>query len=384
MTSAPEIRFSERYRAALRDHLRVRKRGRPNRPKARALGREAMALQLDALALTRIHDRALAAHDLPPRHSGITARAGHLTHASRFFSEMLKPIVHQSAIDQKNLRRAQKLDHLLAERTAELASVRRQLKRETARRQAGELRLAEGARHYSTLLAQSHRMQEQARRLTRQFLVAQEEERKEISRDLHDDVAQILAGINVQLAGLKDAAALHSRSLRRRIALAQRLVARSVEVVHRYARELRPAMLDDLGLIPALRSFIRSMPGRNGLDIGFTAFAAVEGIESSRRTVLFRVAQEALTNVARHAHATVATLRIHRRGDAVHLVVHDDGRSFDAERVLNSRSNKRLGLLGMRERVEMVGGTFSIHSTPSDGTTVHAEIPLRSNGRTTP
>jgi len=363
--------------------MRLLKRGRPNRLRARALGRKAMALRLDALTLTRIHDRVLASMDSHRHRPPIAAHAGSLQHASRFFSEVLKPIAHQSTIDRRNLRRAQRFKRLLAERTTELASVRRQMKRETARRRAVELRLAEGGRHYSLLLSQSRHMREQSRRLARQVLEAQEEERKEISRDLHDEVAQILAGINVQLAGLKDAAALHGRSLRRRITQAQRLVEKSVEVVHRYARELRPALLDDLGLIPALRSFIRSMPGRNGLEIRFTAFPEVEAVESTRRTVLYRVTQEALTNVARHAHANAATVRIHRRGDAVHLVVHDDGRSFEAERVLNSRSNKRLGLLGMRERVEMVGGTFSIHSTPAAGTTVRAEIPLRKNGRKT-
>lgn len=384
MTSAREIRFFKRYQAALRHHLRAGHRDRPGRLTAEVLGRKAMALGLDALALARNHDRALVSLVSAPRRLGAAAPASQLTLASRFFCEVLSPIAHQSAIDQRGLRRVQKLEHQLAAQTTELASIRRQMKRETARRTAGELRLAQGAKHYNTLLAQSHRMREQARRLARQVLMAQEEERKVISRDLHDEVAQILAGINVQLAGLRESAVLNISSLRRKIAHTQRMVEKSVEVVHRYARDLRPALLDDLGLLPALRSFIRNMPGRNGLDIRLTTFAAVETVDSTLRTVLYRVTQEALTNMARHAHARVACVRIRRHGDAVRLIVHDDGRSFEASRALASRSNTRLGLVGMRERVEMVGGTFTIHSTPAAGTTVRAEIPLHKNGRKTP
>jgi len=384
MTSAPEISFFKRYQTALRHHLHSRKRGRPDRLAAERLGRKAMGLRLDALALARIHDRAVIALVFPPRRPGAATAEGQLILASRFFCGVLSPIAHQSAIDQRSLRRMQKLAQQLAAQTTELASIRRQMKRETARRTAGELRLAQGARHYNTLLAQSHRMQEQARRLARQVLMAQEEERKEISRDLHDEVAQILAGINVQLAGLRESAVLNISSLRRKIAHTQRMVEKSVEVVHRYAQDLRPALLDDLGLLPALRSFIKNLPGRNGLDIHLTTFAAVETVDGTLRTVLYRVTQEALTNVARHAHANVASVRIRRHGNAVRLTVHDDGRSFEADRALASRSNTRLGLVGMRERVEMVGGTFSIHSTPDTGTTVRAEIPLRKNGHHEP
>jgi signal transduction histidine kinase len=384
MQSSAEIRFSKRYQSALRIHLRTPTRGRASRLRARTLGRTAMMLRMDTFALIRIHDQVLASLQIPGQQPRSAQHSRHRTHASWFLAEALPPIMQYSAVDPKSLRRTHKLERLLAERTAELATIRLQMRRATARRRTVEARLAQGSRHYSELLAKSERMEEQARNLARQVLLAQEEERREISRDLHDDVAQILAGINVQLAGLKDAAAQHGRSLRRRITQAQRLVGKSVEVVHRYARELRPALLDDLGLIPALRSFIRNMPGRNGLEVRFTAFSTVEAVDSTRRTVLYRVAQEALTNVARHAHAKVATLRISRRGDAVHLVVHDDGKSFEPDRVLNSRSNNRLGLLGMRERVEMVGGTFAIHSTPATGTTVRVEIPLHKDGSKTP
>ncbi len=155
----------------------------------------------------------------------------------------------------------------------------------------------------------------------------------------------------------------------------------SIKVVHRFARELRPTLLDDLGLIPALRAFIRDLPGRKGLHIDFTAFAGIEALDSTGRTVLYRVAQEALTNIVRHAHAQVATVRLRMIPGAVRLDVHDDGKSFPVDRILAAGTYKRLGLLGMRERVEMVGGNLVIESAPGQGTTVRAEVPFHRNQR---
>ena len=156
---------------------------------------------------------------------------------------------------------------------------------------------------------------------------------------------------------------------------------KSVDKVHRFARELRPAVLDDLGLIPALHSFMKSFTEETGIRVSLTAFAKVEELSNAKRTVLYRVAQEALTNVARHAHAGRAAVHIKQLPNAVRMQIKDDGRSFDVERLLHSRKNKRMGLLGMRERVEMVGGKFTVESTPGNGTTIVAQIPFR-NGAT--
>jgi signal transduction histidine kinase len=107
-----------------------------------------------------------------------------------------------------------------------------------------------------------------------------------------------------------------------------------------------------------------------------TAFAAVEKLDSTRRTVLFRVAQEALNNVARHAQATRVDVVIHKLQDCLCMKVQDDGKSFDVERTLRANGGQRLGLLGMRERLEMVGGSFTIESAPGKGTLVEARIPF--------
>jgi signal transduction histidine kinase len=274
-------------------------------------------------------------------------------------------------------RHLRQLGASLHRRTVALTATTGRLQRETLRRKTGQASLRQGARHYRLLLIQSRGMQEELRRLAHQVLSAQEEERKKISRELHDEIAQTLAGINVQLAALSLEAAASARGLKRRIARTQRQVGRSIEAIHRFARELRPALLDDLGLIPALQSYLKRFTARTGLRIRFTAFAGVEALDNARRTVLYRVAQEALTNVARHAQASLVSVSIRKIPDGIRLEVADDGRSFPVERVLSSRANRRLGLLGMRERVEMVGGRLAIASTPGRGTTVRARIPFR-------
>jgi signal transduction histidine kinase len=139
-------------------------------------------------------------------------------------------------------------------------------------------------------------------------------------------------------------------------------------------------VLDDLGLIPALHTFMKGFKAETGIHVGLSVFAAVEQVKEDKRTVLYRVAQEALTNVARHAHASRAEVKIQKLSDAVCMEIQDNGKGFQTQGVLRAKEQKRLGLLGMRERVEMVGGTFTIKSIPGKGTTVHAEIPFGGAG----
>jgi signal transduction histidine kinase len=195
---------------------------------------------------------------------------------------------------------------------------------------------------------------------------------------------QTLVGINVQLAALGHSAGLGPQALRTRITRTQRLVEKSVAAVHQFARELRPAVLDDLGLIPALHAYIKGIAAQKKLKIQLTAIAAVEALDNDRRTILYRVAQEALTNVVRHAQASVVKIDITAIPGAVRMLVHDNGKSFRVLQTLSATTNRRLGLLGMRERVEMVGGSLVITSAPNDGTSVCAEIPFRPAGGSPP
>jgi two-component system sensor histidine kinase DegS len=134
-----------------------------------------------------------------------------------------------------------------------------------------------------------------------------------------------------------------------------------------------------MGLIPALHSFMKGFARRTHIKIRFTASAGVEQLNSTKRTVLYRVAQAALTNVSQHAHAGQVTVNLQKLPGAVRMDITDDGKSFQAERVLMAKRNKRLGLVGMRERIEMVGGSFHVQSAAGHGTTVSAQIPFGSS-----
>jgi PAS domain S-box-containing protein len=257
-----------------------------------------------------------------------------------------------------------------------LADANLELRREIIRRQQVEESLRQSEQDQRRLLAQSRRMQEQLRHLSRQVLHAQEEERKRISRELHDVIAQTLTGINIRLATLKKAAGRNIKGFDRNLARTQQLVEKSVEIVHQFARELRPAVLDDLGLIPALHSFVKLFSKRTRLHVHLKVFAGVEELDGNQRTILYRVAQEALTNVARHAHARRVEVNIQKLPDGIGMKISDDGKSFQVENVLHGKGGKRLGLLGMRERLEMVGGKFSVESAPGQGTTITAQIPF--------
>ncbi len=379
--------LSRRYVAALRKHL---KQGpRASLQSAHALGRRSMALGLETLDLARFHEQALITLVLPGYSPGTRERM--IRRAGTFFAEAITPIekTHRSA--QETNGQLIQLNQVLNQRSVDLTASNWQLQQEILQRKSVEESLRKSEQHYSQLLEQSRHMQEQLRLLSRQLLSAQEEERKMISRELHDQIAQTLTGINVRLASLKTEDTLNNKGLQKKISSTQRLVEKSVDIVHRFARELRPAVLDDLGLVPALHSFMKSFATRTGVRPSLTAFAAVEQLDTAKRTVLYRVAQEALTNVGRHAQASRVDVSIQKlRGD-VRMEIKDNGKSFDVQGALHVNGSKRLGLLGMRERVEMVDGTFCVESAPGQGTTIRVEIPfakvrkgpLKKSGKTT-
>lgn len=213
-------------------------------------------------------------------------------------------------------------------------------------------------------LAESEEFKGRLRDLSRQILSDQEEQRKRISRELHDVVAQTLAMINLRLALLKTDAGIDTKRLTRNISLTQKMVTKSAESVYQFARELRPAALDDLGLIPALHSFLIGFTKRTGVRTQLTVFKGLDKLSAVKRTVIYRITQEAINNVGLHARAELADVRILREGKFLHLVVADDGISFHAGQPPLKKGQKRLGLLGMKEREEMIGGFFEIESAP--------------------
>ncbi len=364
--------LSRRYQAALRTHLQP---GRPMDPEsARGLGSQALAAGLQTLDLAKLHEQTLITELLPACPEG--KRVALIKRAGIFFAVAITPIEKTHPSTREADLHLKKFIETLSQRTVELAASNLELSQEIIQRKAVEAALKKSERHYSQLLEQSDRLQEQLRLLSRQILSAQEDERKKISRELHDVIAQTLTGINIRLATLKKEALLNTKGLDRNIARTQRLVEKSVNIVHQFARELRPAVLDDLGLIPALHSFLKTFTKRTGVRTSLTAFAAVEQLDTVKRTVLFRVAQEALTNVARHAEASRAEVRIQALPDHICMTIQDNGKSFLVHDPIHPRGRKHLGLLGMKERLEMVGGKFVVESSPGTGTVVQAQIPF--------
>jgi two-component system, NarL family, sensor histidine kinase DegS len=258
--------------------------------------------------------------------------------------------------------------------------MRRKLADESLKRRAAEKALKLSERHYRDLLKESNTAQVQMKFLSRRLLQAQEDERKQISRELHDEITQILTGIKIRLASLTLEASSNTRGIKKKIMGTQRMVEESVNIVHRFARELRPTMLDDLGIIPTLHAYAKTVSQRTGLRIRITAFHELEALSVTKKTVMFRVAQSALNNVVEHAKASLALISFHKLPKDIQLEIKDNGIAFNAARALSATQPKRLGILSMRERVEMVGGIFAIESRAGKGTTIRATIPILGEG----
>lgn len=341
---------------------------------ATKLGHQAETLGLKTPDLALIHEQALIPQVLDIHVADDRMRI--IRRAKIFFARAIIPMerTHRAAVNANS--KLSRLNQSLSRRTLELAASNRQLVREIARRRVVEESLRRSERNTSLSLEESRRLQEQLRLLSRRVLLAQEEERKRISRELHDVIAQLLTGINVRLATLKVDVISNTKGISGKISRTQRLVEKSVDIVHRFARDLRPAALDDLGLIPALHSFMKIFTKETGMRVSLTAFAGVEALSNAQRTVLYRVAHEALTNAARHANTSRVDVHIRKLPHAIGMTIVDKGRGFEPKRVLAASRYKRLGLLGVRERVEMVGGTFTVISAQGKGTTLHVEMPL--------
>jgi signal transduction histidine kinase len=212
-----------------------------------------------------------------------------------------------------------------------------------------------------------------------QILHIQEEERKRISRELHDEVGQAAVAINAYLAlSQRDSDAEQDSTLRTKIADIEMLLQAAMNRVHSFARELRPAVLDDLGLVPALRSYLKEYSERTGVLVHFERSARDAPLTAEQKTTLFRIAQESLNNVARHAQATEVEVSLKLVKNAIELRVQDNGNGFAPDSARSGTEKQRLGLLGMQERVRLLNGRFLVLSAPGAGTTVVAEIPLDS------
>jgi signal transduction histidine kinase len=217
-------------------------------------------------------------------------------------------------------------------------------------------------------------------RLLDGLFARQEAERQRIAYELHEEALQSLAGLALVLDSLKDEFASTQGTAGERVERVRSLALALIDDLRGLAAGLRPTTLDNLGLAAALRSYSESRLSEEDIEIFFAA-SGVEGrLPSLLEIGLFRVAQEAIDNIASHAEAK--TIRITLKGDGqdLTLVVEDDGKGFEAAEVLADPNAARgLGILSMRERIAHLGGTFSIESTPGQGTRVRAEVPLSSS-----
>lgn len=215
-----------------------------------------------------------------------------------------------------------------------------------------------------------------AQKFTRALLKKYEEDRKEISRELHDEVAQLLTGINFELSALTKEASKSDEKLQRRIAETQKLISESVEVIHQFARQLRPKVLDDLGLVSAIKSAIKEFTRMTNIEVHLNASTGLSKLNNSNKTILYRIAQEALFNITKHAQASKVSINIKKNIKSVRLEVIDNGISFDVDAYKARKKNIGIGIQGMEERVSMVNGTLKIVSKPGSGTKIIATVPF--------
>jgi signal transduction histidine kinase len=207
--------------------------------------------------------------------------------------------------------------------------------------------------------------------LSARLVEAQEEERRSISRELHDEVGQALTGVLVEMANLSTLIREGKlEAMTEKAAGIKHEVENSIGVVRNMALLLRPSMLDDLGLIAALEWQAREVSKRSGLLVKVSADRVSESLPEEHKTCIYRIVQEALHNCAQHSGARHVEVAVRQEADRLRLSIHDDGRGFDARR------QRGMGLLGIEERVSQLGGSFTVDSTPGSGTSIEVVLPL--------
>ncbi|HEY7974804.1 MAG TPA: sensor histidine kinase [Ktedonobacterales bacterium] len=208
-----------------------------------------------------------------------------------------------------------------------------------------------------------------------QILGAQEQERKRIARELHDETSQVLTSLLISLALVEES--VTSEEARGRVVDTRALAHQTLRAVRNLSIDLRPSALDDLGLLPALRWYIKEYQQNCGVEVEMTATGLKERLPADHETALYRVIQESLTNTAKHAHARKAWVSITQEGGTVRVTMRDDGRGFDAPTVLRTPWQDRgLGLAGMQERVLLLNGSIKIESREGEGTRIEIAMPV--------
>ena len=337
------------------------------------LGRTAIARGLGVLDVAKLHQEALVTSLRTTPQSGAIPC---VKAAGALVLEALTPFEATHRGFHEAYLKLRELNRTLEQRNVEQAAINRRLRTEIQEHRRTEAALRQSEKHYRKLFGQAELMQADLRELSDRILHVQEQERGRISRELHDEVGSALTAVNVTLAMVTNPAAGSPASFEARIAGVQALLEQTMGTVHNFARELRPAMLDDLGLLPALRSYLKGFQERTRIRTSFAAGPHLEELDDDQKTTLFRVAQESLNNITKHAQASQVAVAIHRQNGSVRMEIKDNGKGFVMEPQLAAKRKKRLGVLGMQERVRLVHGHLGLHSQPGKGTVVSVLIPL--------
>jgi PAS domain S-box-containing protein len=286
-----------------------------------------------------------------PRHSGPAD--------ARLIETALVDVSERKAAEMQLQRAYAGMEARVAERTAELVKTIEVLEAQMGSRVEAEAKLM--------------RSQEQLRALSTRLISIQEDERSRIALEVHDELGQLLTALKIDLAWLNTRLEAGQPELKDKIEKMNGLVDSTVGVVRRIAARMRPRILDDFGLAAAVEAHLKEFGDRTGIACELTIRPQDLEVDSARSTAVFRIFQEALTNVARHAMARWVGVRLTARGGSLCLSVQDDGCGFRDRKLMDPGS---LGLVGMRERVLPWGGELSIRSTQGKGTTVRVRIPL--------
>jgi two-component system sensor histidine kinase UhpB len=221
-------------------------------------------------------------------------------------------------------------------------------------------------------------MDMQRKKAAASVIKAQEEERKRIARELHDETSQSLTGLVIGIRMVQEIVPDSMSDIRERLDNINDLAHTTLNEVHTMAVRLRPSVLDDLGLAAALRSYAKEFTSNTGIAVEMQLLAMGQRLTPELETVLYRVVQEALTNVARHSAATSCRVSLRRKESVIKGTIEDNGEGFDSQSVMMSDEKGRgLGLHGMKERIELVGGSLEFDSRPKDGTKIFIEVPLQ-------
>jgi signal transduction histidine kinase len=227
-----------------------------------------------------------------------------------------------------------------------------------------------------TLSESLQRQSTQRGELLKRLITIQEDERKRVARELHDELGQALGGLNFRVEAIQRMVDSDAGRAAKELALTRRLIEEATDQMHNLIYALRPSILDDLGLSAALRSHAERLLECRGIAFDFDSSGLDGRLPSEIETALYRIFQEALNNIVRHSGATQVTLSLSSRDGTLEAEIIDNGDGFDPQAIRGLDQEHGWGLFGMQERVALVGGHLDVHSRSGSGTRIHLSIPL--------